>query len=168
MSSGAGAANNHGSSKKRVRTTTNTTTDDDSPHQRLRLNDTLFDSLGTRYATRYCGNSEELLELLRAAKVISSCQGVFPEGLTSPRTGNTKHTGGGELESQPQNTKHRGLGGCATARAPCPPGPGPGVTRGQPIHLLQRLRLRHQKHTQRQLHVIRRMSSSSARGREGS
>ena len=72
MSSGAGAANNHGSSKKRVRTTTNTTTDADSPHQRLRLNDTLFDSLGTRYATRYCGNSEELLELLRAAKVIST------------------------------------------------------------------------------------------------
>ena len=74
MSSGAGAANNHGSSKKRVRTTTNTTTDAVSPHQRLRLNHTLFDSLGTRYATRYCGNSEELLELLRAAKVISSCQ----------------------------------------------------------------------------------------------
>ena len=55
MSSGAGAANNHGSSKKRVRTTTNTTTDAVSPHQRLRLNDTLFDSLGTRY----CGDAEE-------------------------------------------------------------------------------------------------------------
>ena len=74
MSSGGGgssrASNNNGRSNKRARTTTSTDDDDSSQHHRLRLNDTLFKKLGTRY----CGNAEELLELLLEAHLCAKVE----------------------------------------------------------------------------------------------